>query len=373
MIREIALTLSLVGGQIPYFKLPFACGQSWAATTYAGHWPNTNSLDFFHKGGPTLGQPVLAPATGTLEYTGWWSERSGWTIILDHGGGWKTYFLHLREKSFVPQGDQVMQGQHIGYVGNSGSDGGHAYVPHLHYTVMLDEEAVQAVFSAEPTYPPASMASRNCGSSLDGDAKADVVVLYEPEINPSRVRFADLDGDGRKEMVVLDWDGSAVVRQSGVRLPARIADPDRVLFADLDGDRRDEMVTVEFDGELWAFRPDGSRWVVGGGWFNPARVRFTDLDGDGRDEVVSLDAEGTVRSWRNVGGGYAGTATIIASGQIPPEQVRFADTDGNGRDELVIFRLDGSVETYWNTGQGVFEHTPEVFLTDVDPSVTFLV
>jgi hypothetical protein len=25
----------------------------------------------------------MAPATGILEYSGWWSERSGWTIILD--------------------------------------------------------------------------------------------------------------------------------------------------------------------------------------------------------------------------------------------------------------------------------------------------
>lgn len=109
-----------MSGEQPLFKLPFACGQSWSATTYAAHRPNPNSLDLFHRGGETLGQPVLAPATGILEYSGWWSDRSGWTIILDHGEGWKTYFLHLREKSLVPRGERVMQGQHIGYVVASG-------------------------------------------------------------------------------------------------------------------------------------------------------------------------------------------------------------------------------------------------------------
>ncbi|HEX6685489.1 MAG TPA: VCBS repeat domain-containing M23 family metallopeptidase [Candidatus Limnocylindrales bacterium] len=391
MIGKIALVLALVSGEQPYFKLPFPCGQVWSAGTYAAHWPNPHSLDMFHKTGPTDGQAVLAPATGILEYTGWWSGKSGWTVIIDHGGGWKTYFLHLREQSWIPQGQLVMQGQHVGHTGNSGSDNGRTYVPHLHYTVMRDGEGVQAVFSGEPTNPPATLASRNCGSSLDGDAIADLVVVHEDSVrgyprmkgpgtvigshwgDPARTRFPDLDGDGDKEVVLLNDDGSGRVPQTGGTVPARIADPARMLFADLNGDRRDETVTVETNGELKFHFAGGATAVVGWGWFDPARVRFTDLNGDGRDDAVSLDPNGNVRAFFNVNGTYPGAGTIVATGRNDPSRVRFADTDGNGRDELIVFTSDGDAESYWNTGAGVFEEKPEIILEDHDPAITFLV
>ncbi|WP_117214097.1 VCBS repeat domain-containing M23 family metallopeptidase [Allorhizocola rhizosphaerae] len=294
----------MIAEDIPYFKLPFQCGQVWSVSTYAGHWPNANSLDMFHAGGETQGQPLHAPATGVLEYTGWWSEKSGWTIILDHGGGWKTYYLHLMDASFLPVGSEVKQGQHMGYVGNSGIPD-RQYVPHLHYTVMEQDVAVRAVFSGVPAAPHAGdigateqIVSRNCGSSWDGDAMAELVTV-SPDgtvtvylnkgdfkfaksgeviaTGRDQVHFADLDGDGRTELV------------------------DRP-HADLDGDRRDE----------------------------PQDGTFADLDGDGRDEPVG---EGI-----------------------------YADIDGNGRDELVKVNANGDVEAYWNSGNGEFAQKPDILM-----------
>ena len=58
-------------------------------------------------------------------------------IILDHGGGLFTAYSHLNEFE-VDQGDIVIQGDIIGYVGMTGRVTG----PHLHWEVYLNEERI---------------------------------------------------------------------------------------------------------------------------------------------------------------------------------------------------------------------------------------
>ena len=58
-------------------------------------------------------------------------------IILDHGGGLFTAYSHLNEFE-VNQGDIVIQGDIIGYVGMTGRVTG----PHLHWEVYLNEERI---------------------------------------------------------------------------------------------------------------------------------------------------------------------------------------------------------------------------------------
>lgn len=65
-----------------------------------------------------VGAPVVAPAAGkiTLVKNLYYS---GWTLILDHGQGLSSSFLHL-SKVLVKQGDSVKQGDLIGEVGATG-------------------------------------------------------------------------------------------------------------------------------------------------------------------------------------------------------------------------------------------------------------
>jgi murein DD-endopeptidase MepM/ murein hydrolase activator NlpD len=83
---------------------------------------------------PADGVVVLAPPPGfSLE---------GNLVILDHGMGLSSAFLHLSRAS-VRVGDRVRQGQEIGRVGATGRATG----PHLHWTIMwngarLDPQAV---------------------------------------------------------------------------------------------------------------------------------------------------------------------------------------------------------------------------------------
>ncbi len=73
-----------------------------------------------------IGAPVKAPASGTVLL--WVPDMfySGGTLVIDHGHGITSNFLHL-SASMVKAGDTVKQGQVIAKVGNSGRVTG----PHL--------------------------------------------------------------------------------------------------------------------------------------------------------------------------------------------------------------------------------------------------
>ena len=76
------------------------------------------------------GTKVVAPQTGIVRLTQTDNFYSGKTIIIDHGMGINTAFLHM-SKTFVKAGDFVKQGQKIGLVGTSGRSTG----PHLDWRV----------------------------------------------------------------------------------------------------------------------------------------------------------------------------------------------------------------------------------------------
>lgn len=115
----------------PVFKAPFPCGQRW---TYSHHSAEVRqALDFVRTdGGTTAGSPVLASAAGTA------SRRSqpsgaGNYIVINHGGGWTTYYFHLSAYS-VADGAQVAQGQQVGVTGSTGNSSG----AHIHYEQLFN-------------------------------------------------------------------------------------------------------------------------------------------------------------------------------------------------------------------------------------------
>lgn len=91
------------------------------------------------------GDPVKAPADGVVTLYVPDMFYSGGTMIIDHGHGINSTFLHLSD-SYVAQGDQVKQGQVVAAVGASGRATG----PHLDwrvnwYQVKLDPALVLTV------------------------------------------------------------------------------------------------------------------------------------------------------------------------------------------------------------------------------------
>ena len=76
------------------------------------------------------GAPVVAPAAGVVRLAEGPFTLEGNLVMIDHGLGLVSAFLHLSRIDVKP-GDMVTQGQRIGAVGRSGRATG----PHLHWGV----------------------------------------------------------------------------------------------------------------------------------------------------------------------------------------------------------------------------------------------
>jgi len=76
------------------------------------------------------GDPVKAPANGTVTLFVPDMFYSGGTMIIDHGHGITSTFLHL-SKSYVKVGEKIKQGQVVAAVGASGRATG----PHLDWRI----------------------------------------------------------------------------------------------------------------------------------------------------------------------------------------------------------------------------------------------
>lgn len=90
------------------------------------------------------GTPVLAPAAGVVTLADPDLYITGGTVLLDHGHGVSSNFLHL-SRIDVRVGDRVAQGQTLGAVGATGRATG----PHLHwgmnwFDVRVDPQQVLA-------------------------------------------------------------------------------------------------------------------------------------------------------------------------------------------------------------------------------------
>lgn len=64
------------------------------------------------------GEPVLAVNNGNVVYAGY-LEYSGYTVIIDHGLGLKSWYYNMSSLD-VNAGDSVVKGDTIGYVGSTG-------------------------------------------------------------------------------------------------------------------------------------------------------------------------------------------------------------------------------------------------------------
>lgn len=92
-----------------------------------------------HQGidiGVPYGTPIHAAAAGTVIYCGW-EEGYGNFVVLDNGGNLATAYGH-QSRIAVTCGQQVAQGDVIGYVGCTG----HCTGPHLHFEVRIDGNPV---------------------------------------------------------------------------------------------------------------------------------------------------------------------------------------------------------------------------------------
>lgn len=96
------------------------------------------------------GTPTVAARAGTV-YLADWNDGYGLAVFIDHGDGYTTRYAH-HGSLVVVQGQQVAQGQLLGYVDTTGNATG----PHLHYEVRLQDTALDPApfLDGAPTAPP---------------------------------------------------------------------------------------------------------------------------------------------------------------------------------------------------------------------------
>lgn len=104
----------------------------------------------FHSGidiGAPQGTYIHAAASGKVIWSGWRSGGGGNTIIIDHGGGIATLYLHIMQGGLlVKEGQVVAAGDVIAKVGSTGLSTG----PHLHFTVKVNGESVDPLKYVSP-------------------------------------------------------------------------------------------------------------------------------------------------------------------------------------------------------------------------------
>lgn len=157
----LGLTFSQPLG-MPNFKMPLPGGYRWLVTTEVGgydclardakYWPDTThqgnnyfSIDFSPRntgvnGGasyPGSDIPVLAAEGGTvIDFGGGNTDSRGYYITIDHGSGYQTRYLHLKQQAarkngtpFVKNSSIVGRGDQLGIMGNTGTQ---TTAKHLH-------------------------------------------------------------------------------------------------------------------------------------------------------------------------------------------------------------------------------------------------
>uniref|UniRef100_A0A7V3ZH88 Peptidase M23 n=1 Tax=Dictyoglomus thermophilum TaxID=14 RepID=A0A7V3ZH88_DICTH len=101
--------------------------------------PILGGAPLFHTGvdiAASYGTPVRAAASGRIIFAGWYGGY-GNMVIIDHGGKISTVYGHL-SKIVVRVGEEIAEGDIIGYVGTTGLSTG----PHLHFEVRVNGDPV---------------------------------------------------------------------------------------------------------------------------------------------------------------------------------------------------------------------------------------
>ena len=91
-----------------------------------------NGVDYAAK----RNTPIRATGEGVIESMGW-KGGYGRTVVIRHGGDISTLYAHMEKyEPLLAKGSKILQGQTIGYVGDSGL----ATAPHLHYEFKIGDK-----------------------------------------------------------------------------------------------------------------------------------------------------------------------------------------------------------------------------------------
>ena len=331
--------------------------------------PRTNphrGLDYPQAAGtpiPAIGDGVVVSNT--------WSDCLGHVVVLRHADGMYSGYNHMITASPLAVGTEVVSGQAVGEVGDSGTC---SFGAHLHLTVAPAEEGNFYGTTIDP-FPFIEDRSESSDTCQQGRLLEQTDAYAGP-------RTTDVDGDGRADLCARDSSGFRcwVARSAGWQPPwapipwsddagwGDVANYATLRMGDLDGDGRAD-VCARSDTDVLCALSTGSGFAAptvwrpdlsdAGGWGLPqyyTTLRLADVDGDGRDDLCARDAAG-FGCWLSDGSAFtspvAGPAWSDAAFVSPRYYgtLRMGDLDGDGRADACI-RGAAGVECARSEGSG---------------------
>ncbi len=138
-VRYAEDTNIVVPAEAPNFKTPIKQEAIRKVSSKFGEVQNGIAKGKLHKGIDLVakkGTEVNASASGTVAAASY-NNTNGNFVIIDHGQGYATKYLHLDKKT-VALNETIEVGKVLGYVGNTGVSSG----PHLHFEIVKDKQAL---------------------------------------------------------------------------------------------------------------------------------------------------------------------------------------------------------------------------------------
>jgi len=91
--------------------------------------------------------PIYATRAGVVVTSGWDNSAGNW-VVIDHGDGFKSVYMHMCKRPYVRVGDFVGAGQEIGCVGSTGASTG----DHLHFGISKYNPSLRKYEYVNPLY-----------------------------------------------------------------------------------------------------------------------------------------------------------------------------------------------------------------------------
>lgn len=153
--------LSAVETDIRYFPIPLSEADASLGTSFVDSWMGERNYKGkgVHEGTDIMADrnergiyPVISISDGTVTNLGW-LEKGGYRIGITSPSGVYFYYAHLESYGDIKEGDYVMAGQFLGFMGDSGygEEGTVGQFPvHLHLGIYSFEEGKE--ISVNPYY-----------------------------------------------------------------------------------------------------------------------------------------------------------------------------------------------------------------------------
>lgn len=162
LLSESCLSfLSAVEKDIRYFPIPLSEADDSLGTSYVDSWMGEREYKGkgVHEGTDIMADknergiyPIVSISDGTVTNLGW-LEKGGYRIGITSPSGVYFYYAHLDSYADIKEGDSVIAGQFLGFMGDSGygEEGTVGQFPvHLHLGIYSFEDGAE--ISVNPYY-----------------------------------------------------------------------------------------------------------------------------------------------------------------------------------------------------------------------------